>query len=60
MDLCLRVQTGTEVYFGDLSSTASGNGTGTVGAAIAYGFIGDPNSPSGTRYYGHLLYGGGY
>jgi subtilisin len=25
-----------------------------------YGFTGDPNSPSGTRYYGHLAYAGGY
>lgn len=25
-----------------------------------YGFSGDPNSPSGTRYYGHLAYAGGY
>jgi subtilisin family serine protease len=26
----------------------------------SYGFAGDPNSPSGTRYYGHLVYAGGY
>jgi subtilisin len=26
----------------------------------SYGFTGDPNSPSGTRYYGYLLYAGGY
>jgi subtilisin len=25
-----------------------------------YGFAGDPNSPSGTRSYGHLTYAGGY
>jgi subtilisin len=26
----------------------------------SYGFAGDPNSPSGTRYYGYLAYAGGY
>jgi subtilisin family serine protease len=26
----------------------------------SYGFTGDPNSPSGTRYYGNLAYAGGY
>jgi subtilisin len=26
----------------------------------SYGFSGDPNSPSGTRYYGYLAYAGGY
>jgi subtilisin family serine protease len=26
----------------------------------SYGFGGDPNSPSGTRYYGYLAYAGGY
>ncbi len=25
-----------------------------------YGFAGDPNSPNGTRYYGYLVYTGGY
>jgi subtilisin family serine protease len=25
-----------------------------------YGFAGDPNAPSGNRYYGHLVYAGGY
>jgi len=25
-----------------------------------YGFTGDPNSPSGGRYYGYLIYAGGY
>jgi subtilisin family serine protease len=25
-----------------------------------YGFSGDPNSPSGNRYYGYLVYAGGY
>jgi subtilisin family serine protease len=25
-----------------------------------YGFTDDPNSPNGTRYYGHLMYTGGY
>ncbi len=27
---------------------------------LTYGFLGDPNSPNGTRHYGHLVYGGGY
>jgi subtilisin len=27
---------------------------------VSYGFSGDPNSPSGTRYYGYLAYAGGY
>ncbi|HEV8571881.1 MAG TPA: S8 family serine peptidase [Actinomycetota bacterium] len=26
----------------------------------AYGFVGDPDSPSGNRYYGDLVYAGGY
>jgi subtilisin len=26
----------------------------------SYGFAGDPNRPSGTRYYGYLVYAGGY
>jgi subtilisin len=26
----------------------------------SYGFTGDPNSPINTRYYGHLVYAGGY
>jgi subtilisin len=26
----------------------------------SYGFAGDPNAPSGDRYYGYLLYAGGY
>jgi subtilisin len=26
----------------------------------SYGFSGDPNSPSGTRYYGYLAFAGGY
>ena len=26
----------------------------------SYGFIGDPNSPNSTRYYGNLIYGGSY
>lgn len=26
----------------------------------SYGFIGDPNSPNSTRYYGNLIYGGGH
>jgi subtilisin len=26
----------------------------------SYGFTGDPNSPNGTRYYGYLVYAGGY
>jgi hypothetical protein len=26
----------------------------------SYGFTNDPNSPNGTRYYGYLLYTGGY
>jgi subtilisin len=26
----------------------------------SYGFAGDPNSPSGNRYYGYLVYAGGY
>lgn len=27
---------------------------------LTYGFLGDPNSPNGTRYYGNLIYGGSY
>jgi subtilisin len=26
----------------------------------SYGFAGDPNSPIGSKYYGHLIYAGGY
>jgi subtilisin len=26
----------------------------------SYGFTGDPDSPNGNRYYGHLVYAGGY
>jgi subtilisin len=26
----------------------------------SYGFVDDPNSPNGNRYYGHLVYAGGY
>lgn len=26
----------------------------------SYGFTDDPNSPNGSRYYGHLVYAGGY
>ena len=26
----------------------------------SYGFTGDPNSPNGNRYYGHLVFAGGY
>lgn len=26
----------------------------------AYGFVGDPNSPNGNQYYGHLVYTAGY
>jgi subtilisin family serine protease len=26
----------------------------------SYGFVGDPNSPIGSRYYGYLEYAGGY
>ncbi len=26
----------------------------------SYGFVGDPNSPNGNRYYGYLVYAGGY
>jgi subtilisin len=25
-----------------------------------YGFLGDPNNPIGGRYYGYLIYAGGY
>jgi subtilisin len=28
--------------------------------SAGYGFTGDPSSPSGTRYYGNLVYAGGY
>jgi subtilisin len=31
-----------------------------AGRPAGYGFSGDPNSPSGTRYYGYLAYAGGY
>lgn len=34
--------------------------TDATNQPASYGFIGDPNSPNGTRYYGHLLYGGSY
>jgi subtilisin family serine protease len=28
--------------------------------SAGYGFLGDPNSPIGDRYYGYLIYAGGY
>src|SRR5215204_491456 len=28
--------------------------------ATSYGFVGDPNRPIGNRYYGYLVYAGGY
>jgi subtilisin len=31
-----------------------------AGRPAAYGFTDDPNSPNGTRYYGNLVYAGGY
>lgn len=31
-----------------------------AGGPAGYGFAGDPNLPSGTRYYGYLIYAGGY
>lgn len=27
---------------------------------VGYGFADDPNNPNGSRYYGHLVYAGGY
>ncbi len=34
--------------------------TDAAARPATYGFTDDPNSPNGTRYYGHLVYAGGY
>jgi hypothetical protein len=28
--------------------------------SLGYGFVGDPRTPIGDRYYGYLVYAGGY
>jgi subtilisin family serine protease len=43
-----------------LRADAAAHASASLGAPPYFGFAGDPNSPSGTRYYGHLLYAGGY
>jgi subtilisin len=34
--------------------------TDAAGHAAGYGFTGDPNSPIGSKYFGYLIYAGGY
>jgi subtilisin len=43
-----------------LRADAAAHASTSLASPPYFGFAGDPNSPSGTRYYGHLLFAGGY
>jgi subtilisin len=43
-----------------LRADAAAHASASLGAPSYFGFAGDPNFPSGSRYYGHLVYAGGY
>jgi subtilisin len=43
-----------------LRADAAAHASASLATPPYFGFAGDANFPSGTRYYGHLLYAGGY